>query len=489
MTASERAPIASNTLPVLGVGITYMSELDSIINPGLVDYIEIEPQTLWMYKSGRYSMPQELIDHINQLSQHKLIHSVGLPVGGTFRGDTEQLNLLIRNINDFKAPWASEHLGFNATSAFHTGFFLPPAQTEQGIKLAVNSINFLQNQLPVPFAVETGVNYLKPVKGHLPDGEFIARIITEADCGLLLDIHNLYANELNGRQSIAEFLKQVPLERVWEVHLAGGFEMDGFYLDAHSGAMPERLIEIAHEVVSQLPNLKAITYELLASYIPVIGLDKVENEMGKIRKIWESRLSSTGDTLTIKRDKKYPVALPDQSLCEWEENLGALAIGKHIGGAAIAIDPAIPLVQKLIQEFRASMLVTVYRLTSRFLMLTLGVDVFKSILNEFWKIYPPKQFASEEALNFSAYLKDLDLKVPNLAKILEFEECTLLTLLDNETRIVTFDHDPFPLLRSLSEGTLSTMDRQKGCYEIELTGDVDNGEFSQLLAGNYAVNH
>lgn len=489
MTAPQTAPFISSTLPVLGVGITYMSELDSIINPDLVDYIEIEPQTLWMYKSGRYSMPQELIDHVNQLSQHKLIHSVGLPVGGTFRGDTEQINLLIRNIKDFKAPWASEHLGFNATSAFHTGFFLPPAQTEQGIKLAVNSINFLQNQLPVPFAVETGVNYLKPVKGHLSDGEFIARIITEADCGLLLDIHNLYANELNGRQSIAEFMKQVPLERVWEVHLAGGFEMDGFYLDAHSGAMPERLIEIAHEVVSQLPNLKAITYELLASYIPIIGLDKVENEMGKIRKIWGSRLSSTGNTLTIKRDKKHPVALPDQSLCEWEENLGGLAIGKDIGDAPIAIDPAIPLVQKLIQEFRASMLVTVYRLTSRFLMLTLGVDVFKSILNEFWKIYPPKQFASEEALNFSTYLKDLDLKVPNLAKILEFEECTLLTLLDNETRIVTFDHDPFPLLRSLSEGTLSTMDRQKGCYEIELTGDLDNGEFSQLLAGNYAVNH
>lgn len=488
MAITQTDNLISNTLPSLGVGITYLSELDSIIESGIVDYIEIEPQTIWMHKNGRYSMPQEMVDHLQHFKEKKLVHSVGLPVGGTFRGDVAQIDLLVRNINEFNAPWASEHLGFNATSAFHTGFFLPPAQTEQGIRLAVDSINFLQNQLPVPFAVETGVNYLKPVKGHLPDGEFIARVITEADCGLLLDIHNLYANELNGRQTIAEFIKQVPLDRVWEVHLAGGFEMDGFYLDAHSGVMPQRLIEIAHEVVAQLPNLKAITYELLASYIPIVGLDKIENEIGIIRKIWASRMQSADDVTTIKTNPKRSVRIPEQSLSSWEEDLGAMAIGKQANGL-VADDPAIPLLQKLIQEFRASMLVSVYRLTSRFLMLTLGVDVFKSILQAFWKEYPPKQFASEEALNFSAYLKELDLKVPNLAKILEFEECTLLTLLDNETRVVCFDHDPFPLLRSLSEGKLSTMNRQAGRYEIEITGDMENAAFSQQLNANYTVNH
>ena len=412
-----------------------------------------------------------------------------MPVGGTFRGDVNQLNLLVQNIHDFAAPWASEHLGFNATSSFHTGFFLPPAQTERGIQLAVDSIRFLQNQLPVPLAVETGVNYLKPIKGHLPDGEFVSRIINEADCGLLLDIHNLYANEVNGRQAIAEFIKQIPVERVWEVHLAGGFEMDGFYLDAHSGSMPQRLIEIAMEVVAQLPNLKAITYELLPSYIPIIGLNKVEKEIQIIRKIWACRPASTGNIFTVETHHKPGIALSMQTPNEWEETLGSLAIGQAVPGKEIANDPAIPMVQKLIQEFRASMLVSVYKLTSRFFMLTLGVDVFKSILKEFWKRYPPKQFGSEEALNFSAYLKELDLKIPNLAKVLEFEECTLLTLLDNETRVVTFDYDPFPLLRSLAEGTLPTMNRQKGIYEIEITGDMNNNELSQVLLQNHQLSH
>jgi hypothetical protein len=123
------------------------------------------------------------------------------------------------------------------------------------------------------------------------------------------------------------------------------------------------------------------------------------------------------------------------------------------------------------------------------MMLTLGKDVFKAVLQEFWKQFPPKQFASEEALNFSLFLKTQNFKIPNLSKVLEFEECTLLTLLDNENRVIQFDHDPFPLLRSLAEGSLPTMKRQPGNYEIEITGDSDSGELSQQMLGSFSVNH
>ena len=58
-----------------------------------------------------------------------------------------------------------------------------------------------------------------------------------ADCGILLDLHNLFANGVNGRQSVEEFIAQLPLERVWEIHVAGGVELDGYWLDAHSGGV------------------------------------------------------------------------------------------------------------------------------------------------------------------------------------------------------------------------------------------------------------
>jgi len=54
----------------------------------------------------------------------------------------------------------------------------------------------------VPIAIETAVNYLRPRADELGDGEFVAAVAERADCGILLDLHNIYCNALNGRQSV-----------------------------------------------------------------------------------------------------------------------------------------------------------------------------------------------------------------------------------------------------------------------------------------------
>jgi uncharacterized protein len=68
----------------------------------------------------------------------------------------------------------------------------------------------------------------------MPDGVFVGAVAESADCGILLDLHNVFANGVNGRQPVEDFLAQLPLDRVWEIHLAGGFDMEGLWLDAHS---------------------------------------------------------------------------------------------------------------------------------------------------------------------------------------------------------------------------------------------------------------
>ena len=111
------------------------------------------------------------MERVLSLPGRKLIHSVGTPVGGSVRPEPAQLVLLQDAIERFESPWISDHLSFNRTPEFATGFFLPPRQTTEGVSRVVTSICDLQRALTVPIAVETGVNYLKPRCDELRDGE------------------------------------------------------------------------------------------------------------------------------------------------------------------------------------------------------------------------------------------------------------------------------------------------------------------------------
>jgi uncharacterized protein len=462
-------------LPELGVGIVYSSALEPLFenHPETVDLIEIEPQTTWLERPdrpGEILARSEVDDHIASLPYSKLVHSIGTPVGGSIPGIDAQLPLLRNTIKRLGAPWASEHLAFNLTSDFFTGFFLPPRQTAAGLETYFREIEHLAAAVEVPLAIETGVNYLRPRVDEIPDGEFVAELAERANCGILLDLHNLYANEWNGRQKVLDFINQVPLDRVWEIHVAGGFEWNGYWLDAHSGAMSSHLFALAREVLPHLPNLKAIVFEVFTSFLPTFGLDGVRSEMDRVRELWQLRRPGAI------RAQERPGRHPGQdrtavTVREWESTLGALVIGRSPTtpfGHELALDNGVPLMRELIHEFRASMVVGVYRLSCRLIMLALTPDVFRTILEDFWAHEPPHQYAAAEAEAFIAYLRAKNLRLPQLAKVLEFEKAAMDTVLDGTPRLVKFSSDPFPLLRALAEGRLPEGIPQRGDYEIEL---------------------
>jgi len=470
--------------PALGIGATYSSALDPLIDrhPELFDVLEIEPQTTWIKTRDRhrpFQIDNQVLDHLAGLPGRKIIHSVGRPVGGTLAPEPAELDLLRDMVTHLNAPWVSDHLSFNQISEFATGFFLPPRQTLAGVENAAAAIRRLEAALMVPIAVETGVSYLRPREDELPDGEFMARVAEMANCGVLLDLHNVYCNSVNRRQPLDEFLTQLPLERVWEVHLAGGFEMDGFYLDAHSGPIPEPLLKIVEEVIPRLPNLKAIVFEIFPSFIPIVGLDLVKDQLEWLHAVWEQRKRAQSPRHKVSPKRSQPRKLDLVTPAVWERALGRLVVGLSADdeiGRELAQDPGVRIVERLIHEFRGSMIVRVLPLTSRFIMLAMGPEAFRTILTDYWSKVTPQMYASSEADSFADYFKSLDLKVPHLAKILEFEQAVTATNIDGSTRIVHFDFEPLPLLRAISEGRLPEEPPQAGNFEIELTpDDADSG--------------
>ena len=476
----SRISAACAELPALGPGIIWSTAIEPLLEnrPELFPVVELEPQTTWVRTGEQarpYRMDREVLHRLQRFPGRKLVHSVGAPVGGTIRPEPVQLALLAEIIAMLDVPWASEHLSFNHTPDFATGFLLPPRQTADGIALAARSIGDLQRALPVPVAIETGVSYLRPRADEMSDAAFVRGVVERADCGLLLDLHNVWCNSVNGRQDIDAYLAAVPLERVWEIHLAGGFEMEGFWLDAHSGSIPDALYALAERLVPQLPNLRAVVFEIFPSFVPVVGLDLVQAQMERLQALWDLRRPVQATPLPSR-----PVEISTRqgvTPAQWERALGSAVLGRSSGdelGEELLQEPGVRIVQQLVHEFSASMIVRVLNLTARLLMLTLGPPAFRTLLADFWARGTPQMYANLEAEAFGDYLAGLDLGVPHLASVLAFERASARTLVDGKTRIVAFEVEPLPLLRALADGRLPVEPGRLGSYEIEITPeDVD----------------
>jgi uncharacterized protein len=453
-----------NRLPVLGVGMVYWPTLDPLLlaPDSPIDLIEVEPQTLW-YKVADSQTPYVVGDHVIEnlqaIPQKKILHSVGLPVGGQSLPNPEQLPLLGQFCQDIEAIWASEHLSFNhvdeAGGGWDTGFLLPPLQNQAGLEAAVANIQRLQAQLQVPLSIETGVNYLQPHAEDWSDGEFMAAVATGADCGILLDLHNIWTNQRNGRQSVTEFLAQLPLERVLEIHLAGGEEFAGYWLDAHSGLVQPELMEIGRWVVPQLPNLRAIIFEVSPLLIEKVGLESIHQQLLEIHKIWALRSTKPfvcpQRTLGQKPDS-------DITIDRWTQTLGAMvtrSVSPQQGLAErLAADPGLGILQHLIGAGRSGTMVNALPWTSELLFLTIGGSAYQQILQEFWQVSPPRMFGGEEAADFTDYLQLCDLEIPYLADILAYEQAQIRSINLRQSVEVECQSDPLIIIECLASGKI-----------------------------------
>jgi uncharacterized protein (UPF0276 family) len=466
-------------LPELGVGLSWFAGLEPVLenNPSLIDLLEIEPQTFWRRQgqTGTLIVDQPLLQSLRERPMPKLIHSIGLPVGGTHPPHASSLELLRRIALELEVPWLSEHLSFNRieddSGTWHTGFLLPPRQTLAGVAAAVSSIGSLSSSVPMPVAVETGVNYLQPRADELPDGEFVARIAETADCGILLDLHNIWTNHRNGRQAVDEFLDQLPLARVWEVHVAGGSSHRGYWLDAHSGAVPDELLELAFRIVPRLPNLKAIVFELFPAYFPAVGTAMFRPQLEALQRLWDRRGRCAHTTPRRRAEPRETDPAP--SPVGWEATLGALTTHRNCSGPLaeeLRSDPGVSIIREMLEQFRGSMIVRTLRLSSRLIMLERGTAYFEQLLAEFWKAHRPGPFACDEAESFAAFLRDRKPYVPFLTEVLEYDRAVIDVALNGEERLIPFRADPLPLLRALGAGRRPT-EITTGNFEVRLTPD------------------
>lgn len=470
--------------PRLGPGAIYLRSLDELFRShgDLIKVAEIEPQSLWMKPTAPGALPRGSPGELRQLQalpQSVLMHGVGCPIGGTICDEEQQAQF--RSWTEaLHAPWTSEHLSVfyvhGARGEQPCGFLMPPLQTEGSVRLAAANIRRRSALVGKPFAFETGVNYFAPRNWEMPDGEFFANIAETADCGILLDLTNLWANHKNGRADIHELLQCLPLERVWEVHLAGLEYAHGHWLDAHAKGIDQEILDIAFDVVGDLPNLGAIIFEIAPDRLPVFRPNQVMAEIEKIALLWSktrnaSREGPRPSRTTPARGAPEPEAwerlIADQLLPAGERPVD---MGRPFAMRA-EDQRTFSLYRRLVRSFRRGAVAELMENTARLLLLSLGEGELRRLMERYLEATPPCAFPTDEALSFQRFLQKSSLGVPGLEDISKFEAALVAAAANGEPVQVEVGRELDGMLAEIAAGRLPVAETEESGTTLEIRVD------------------
>ena len=228
-------------LPNLGLGVGLRSPHFEYIlreNPE-VDWFEVISEN-FMDTGGR---PLHILDQI--AGRYPVVmHGVSLSIGSTEPLDFEYLRKLKALAARISPQWISDHLCWTGVAGINTHDLLPMPLTEEALDHVVNRIRQVQDYLERPLVLENPSTYLEFESSTIADWEFLGEMAVRADCGILLDINNIYVCSRNHGWDPLEYIASIPPERIVQFHLAGHEDNGTHVIDTHSSAVIDAVWEL-----------------------------------------------------------------------------------------------------------------------------------------------------------------------------------------------------------------------------------------------------
>lgn len=217
-----------------------------------VDFLEIAPEN-WMRVGGRLGrLFRELTE------RHPFVaHGLSLSLGSQDPLDTDFIIELRAFIEDHGILGYSEHLSYCSDQG-HLYDLMPIPFTEEAVRHVAGRIRQTQEILGRRMAIENVSYYAIPGQS-MDEADFVRAVLEEADCGLLLDVNNVYVNSVNHRYDARDFIARMPQERIVGLHVAGHYvESEDLLIDTHGAPMVDPVWTLLDEVYAKrgvLPTL------------------------------------------------------------------------------------------------------------------------------------------------------------------------------------------------------------------------------------------
>lgn len=243
----------------LGLRRALMSEIADVPH-GQIDFLELAPEN-WIGVGGRFGRQFRALAERYPI----LLHGLSLDIGGTMPLQIELLQDIKQFMAEFNCSVYSEHLTFCRDDG-QLYDLMPIPFTEEAVHYVAERIRVAQDILGQRIALENASYYAAPGQ-EMTELAFIAAVLAEADCELLLDVNNIYVNSVNHGYCAGAFLSALPHERVRYIHIAGHTIHEtadakstnpAFLIDTHGAAVVDPVWDLlakAYEYCGNLPTL------------------------------------------------------------------------------------------------------------------------------------------------------------------------------------------------------------------------------------------
>lgn len=245
-----------------GVGINYKTEIrDDILEYiDQLDLIEINTEKFFIRDDD--PVAREVRARIPLV-----LHGLDLSLGSTTPIPEAYLANLRVVLQDIEHLWFSDHASLTEEGGTEVGHLMPVSFSEASAQRMVDKIRQVRALSERPFLLEN-ITYYYPVPGaDMGEARFYRDITSRADCGILLDVNNLYINAVNHHYDPLAFLDELPMERVAQIHLAGGSRKFGMLVDTHATAVWDEVWDLFDEVCRRC-HPRAVIVERDANFPP-----------------------------------------------------------------------------------------------------------------------------------------------------------------------------------------------------------------------------
>jgi uncharacterized protein len=178
-------------------------------------------------------------------------HGVSLSIAGTDPLDGAYLARLRALVRRIEAPWFSDHLCWTGAGGVDLHDLLPVPFTKVTLAHVVERVKRVQGEIEIPFALENASSYLEYRESTMSEHDYLGELAERADCGLLLDVNNVFVSAFNHGFDANRYIDSIPADRVVQMHVAGHTDKGTHLLDTHSDHVRAEVWQLYRRAVAR----------------------------------------------------------------------------------------------------------------------------------------------------------------------------------------------------------------------------------------------